>query len=108
MEPGEIAKKEGSGPAGWIEAMAGREGKESVLPGDDHEDVPEVREDFHAPGGGPALAGLVPGVQGPVSAGGGDHADLPGMRAELHLFFRRWAMAEILPGMSGEEKGTLT
>ena len=52
---------------------------------DDHENLPDMRQDVHPPGGGAALAGLLPGMPGEVSAGGDDYANLPGMRAALHI-----------------------
>ena len=64
--------------------------------GDDHEDLQEVREDVHAPGGGAALAGLLPGMPGEVPAGGNHHEGVPPLRKALRIPVLRQALAEIL------------
>jgi hypothetical protein len=73
--------------------------RESAAPGggDDHADLPQLRADLHAPGERPALAGLLPCVQGKASVAGDSHTYLPQLRAQLHLFHTAAALAEILP-----------
>ena len=61
-----------------------------------------MREDLHAPGRRPILAGLLPGVQGEVPAGGRPYPKVPEMREGFHFSVKRPALAEVLPGMSGK------
>ena len=78
--------------------LSGRGGKGAAPGGgDDHTDLPQLRADLHAPGERPALAGLLPELQGKAPVAGDGHTDLPQLRAELHLFHTPAALAEILP-----------
>ena len=61
-----------------------------------------MREDFHASGKCPALAGLLPGVQGEIPAGRVPHQKVSEMRKDLHLSIKRSELAKILPGMLGK------
>ena len=61
-----------------------------------------MREDIHASGTCPALAGLLPGVQGEIPAGRVPHQKVSEMRKDLHLPIKRPELAKILPGMSGK------
>ena len=59
-----------------------------------------MRQDLHSSGKCPALAGLLSGVQGKISAGGEHHQKMPQMRQDLHIPVKRPSLAKILPGMS--------
>lgn len=72
--------------------------------GYDHKDMQDMWQDVFPPGGGAALAGLLPGMPGEAPAGGDDHQDVPQMWAQLHIRILRPAMAQILPGLPGEAK----
>ncbi len=63
-----------------------------------------MRQDVYPPGGGAALARLLRGMPGEVSAGGDDHGNLPGLRATLQIRIVRPAMAQVLQGMSIEKE----
>jgi hypothetical protein len=73
--------------------------------GDDHKDMQNMRQDVYPPGGGAALARLLHGMSGEVSAGGDDHGSLSGLRATLQIRIVCPAMAQILQGMSIEAEG---
>lgn len=68
--------------------------------GDDHKKMQILRENFYAAGKCPALAGLLPGVQGEIPAGRVPHQKVSEMRKDLHLPIKRPELAKILPGMS--------
>ena len=70
-------------------------------------DVQGVREDYYPPGGGPALAGLLPGMPGEGPGDGNDHEDLLPLREALHLSLVRRALAEVLPGVPNEAEGAV-
>ena len=67
-----------------------------------------MREDIHPSGRGPALAGLLPAMQGKVPAGGNDHEDLSPLWTALHIPLVRQAMAQILPNLPLREIEVLT
>ena len=51
----------------------------------DNKNMYDMREDLHSSGKCPELAGLLPGVQGEVPAGGDHHKKVPKMREDLYL-----------------------
>ena len=65
-----------------------------------------MRKDIYAPGGGPALAGLLPALQGEISAGGNHHKDLLPLWKALQLPFFRQAVAQNLPVLQGTSQFT--
>ena len=73
-----------------------------ISAGDDNEDMQDLREDLHASGKCPTLAGLLPGVQGQVSAGADHYREVPEMREDLHIPFKRPPLAKILPRLQEE------
>ncbi len=78
-----------------------------VRAGDDHEKMQILREDLYPAGKCPALAGLLPGVQSQIQAGGKTDREMPQVREDIHLPVRRTALAPVLSGVSGKaEAGT--
>ena len=61
-----------------------------------------MRENLHSSGKRPILAGLLPGVQGEVPAGGRPYQKVPEMREDFHFSVKHPALAEVLPGMPGK------
>ncbi len=55
-----------------------------------------MREDLYSSGKCPALAGLLSGVQGEVSAGGDYHKKVSKMREDFHFPVGRQALAKVL------------
>ena len=53
--------------------------------GYDHKDMQDMWQDVFPPGGGAALAGLLPGMPGEAPAGGDDHQNVPQMWTQLHV-----------------------
>ena len=61
-------------------------------------------EDVYASGIRPALAELLPGVQGKVQAGGDDHEDMQGVWASVYISVECQILAALLPGVPGEQE----
>ena len=64
----------------------------------------KLREDVRPPGGRPALAGLLHGMQGEALPGA-DHKDVREMREHIHDPVHRQALAEILSKMQAGALG---
>ena len=79
-----------------------RPAPEEIGAGDDNKNLQDMWEDVHPSGRCPALAGLLSGVQGEISAGGDYHKQMPKMRKDLHLPVKCPALAKILSGVSEE------
>jgi hypothetical protein len=81
-------------------ACRDRQASKEIGDRNDNKNMQVLREDLHSSGKCPALAGLLSGVQGEVSAGGDHHKQMPKMREDLHFPVKCTALAKILPGLS--------
>jgi len=67
-----------------------------------------MRQNLHPPGGSPALARLLSGMQKEIPDRRTDHENVPGLREGVHLPFKCLALAELLPGVPGKAQVTKT